>query len=116
MEKNKFIEVLNTKTYQLMKLGLPLLEDAEKNINDSSNIEKAMKKLTIPVLLPHDTEDTSVPILESEKLLYWSNKEKVRFLKIERAGHTFNTAHPFVKSNSLFDFLLEETQKFFMNN
>lgn len=112
-KKNGYIEVLNTRTNQLMKLGLPLLEDIEKNISDSLNIEKAMKKLTIPVLLAHGTDDTSVPILESEELFNWSNKENVRFLKIEGAGHTFNTAHPFVSSNSSFDFLLEETKKFF---
>lgn len=115
-KRNGFIEVLNTRTNQLMKLGLPLLEDIEKNLNDSLNIENAMKTLKIPVLIAHGTDDTSVPISESEKLFFWANKEKVKFLKIEGAGHTFNTTHPFVSSNSSFDFLLEETKKFFINN
>lgn len=112
--KNGFLEVINTRTKQVLKLGLPLLKDIETNISDSLNIEKCIKKLNTPMLIAHGEEDISVPISESEELYRLSNGEKTRFLRIANANHTFNTQHPFTSSSFEFDLLLDETKQFFL--
>jgi len=42
-KKNGFFEVINSRTKQVMRLNVSLLEDIELNKNDSLNIEKAVR-------------------------------------------------------------------------
>jgi len=111
--KNGFFEVLNTRTNQMMRLNVSLLEDIEKNKTDLLNLEKAAKNLNKPLLIVHGEQDLSVKIEESEEIYNWSNKEKTEFYKIKATGHTFNITHPFEKSNPKFDSVLEKTLNFF---
>lgn len=108
-----FIEVLNTRTNQKMKLGLNLLDDIEQNKNDLLNIEKSVKNLKIPFFIAHGNQDVSVPFSESQDLYEWSNKEYSYLLQVPGVGHTFDITHPFDSSNSNFDFLLDNTRTFF---
>ena len=111
--KRGVFEVLNTRTNQLMRLNLSLLEDIEKNKNGDLNIEYAVKNLNKPLLIIHGEQDVSVPLKEGEQIYNWSNKELTSLVKIPATGHTFDIAHPFEKSNNKFDSVLEETLKFF---
>ena len=111
--KNGFFEVLNTRTNQMMRLNVSLLEDIEKNKTDLLNIEKAANNLNKPLLIIHGEQDLSVKIEEGEQIYNWSNKELTEFYKIKATGHTFDIVHPFEGSNQKFDSVLEKTLNFF---
>ncbi|MBK9099437.1 MAG: alpha/beta fold hydrolase [bacterium] len=110
---NGFFEVLNTRTNQLMRLNVCLLDDIENNKNDLLNLEKAAKNLNKPMLIIHGEQDLSVKIEESEQIYSWSNKGLTKIYKIKATGHTFDVTHPFEKSNPKFDSVLEKTFEFF---
>ena len=112
-KKEGFIEVLNSRTNQMMKLSLALLEDVEKNKHDKLNIEKAIKELNRPLFIAHGDQDTSVSFKEAKDLYSWANKELTSFLEIPASGHTFDTVHPFTESNPKFELLLNRTNSFF---
>jgi len=111
--KNGFFEVLNTRTNQMMRLNVSLLEDIEKNKEDLLNLEKAARNLNKPFLIIHGEQDLSVPIKEGEQIYNWSNKKLTEFYKIKASGHTFDITHPFEGSNPKFDSVLEKTLTFF---
>jgi dienelactone hydrolase len=111
--KNGVFEVLNTRTNQMMKLNVSLLEDIEKNKDDLLNLEKAAMNLNKPMLILHGEQDLAVPIKEAEQICEWSDKSKTEFHKISAAGHTFDVTHPFKGSNPKLEFVLDKTLNFF---
>ena len=111
--KNGLFEVLNSRTNQMMRLNVSLLEDIEENKNDLLNLEKAANNLSKPLLIIHGEQDLSVKIEEGEQIYNWSNKEITEFYKIKATGHTFDVTHPFEESNPKFDFVLEKSLDFF---
>jgi dienelactone hydrolase len=111
--KNGVFEVLNTRTNQMMKLNVSLLEDIEKNKDDLLNLEKAAMNLNKPMLILHGEQDLAVPIKEAEQIFEWSDKSKTEFHKISAAGHTFDVTHPFKGSNPKLEFVLDKTLNFF---
>ncbi len=111
--KKGVFEVLNTRTNQMMKLNVSLLEDIEKNKNGLLNLEQAAKNLNKPMLILHGEQDLAVPLKEAEQIYNWSNKEITEIIKVNATGHTFGAVHPFDKSNPKLDFTLDKTLKFF---
>jgi dipeptidyl aminopeptidase/acylaminoacyl peptidase len=112
-KKNGFLEVLNSRTNQMMKLGIGLLNDIEANKHDKLNIEKAVRFLDKPLFIAHGDQDTSVPFHEAEEIYSWANKDLTTFFEIPATGHTFDVVHPFSGTNEKFDFLLKKTNSFF---
>lgn len=108
-----FIEVINSRTNQMMRLNVEILDDIEKIISSSDNIETAIKRLNKPLLIIHGEQDLTVPPAEGEQLYKWSNKDLTKFVQIPNTGHTFDIVHPFAGSNSKFDIVLKETLNFF---
>ena len=88
------VEVLNTRTEQLMPLGLELLEDTEKNA-ERLDITAAAARLRIFYLVIHGTDDESVPAAEAKRLADAAPHETTRLELIENTGHTFDAVHPF---------------------
>jgi pimeloyl-ACP methyl ester carboxylesterase len=115
-KKNKFYEVINKRTGQVMRLDISLLQDIEANSNTTLNILKAVAKFNKPLLIAHGEQDLTVPIKEAEELYEWSNKKFTKFIKIPSTGHTFDIKHPFEESNKKFDELLGKTYLFFEKN
>ena len=115
-KKEGFIEVLNSRTNQLMRMNSTLLEDIEENKLDKLNIKTAIKKLNKPLFIAHGDQDTSVPFYEAKDIYNWANKELTYFLEVPSTGHTFDAAHPFNGSNPKFELLLEKTNTFFNKN
>jgi pimeloyl-ACP methyl ester carboxylesterase len=114
--KKGFFEVLNTRTNQVMRLNISLLDDVEQNKDGLLNIQKAVASLYRPLFIAHGDQDLAVPIKEAEDLYSWSQKSKTEFYKIIGAGHTFDIKHPFEGSNLKFDKLLDKTYEFFSNS
>jgi len=113
--KKGYFEVLNSRTKQIMRLNISLLNDLERNKNGSLNIQNAVSWLNKPLLIVHGNQDLAVPISEGQQLFEWSDKNNTEFVSIEGAGHTFNCQHPFVGSNEKFETILKTTYQFFNN-
>ena len=111
--KMGYFEVLNSRTNQMMRMNVELLEDIEKNKNTTLNFEQAVKDLERPLFLIHGTEDLTVKIDEGELIYSWSDKSITQFEKIPACGHTFDVVHPFEGSNKKFDMVLSKTKDFF---
>jgi len=110
-----YIEVLNTRTKQRMRLNKTLLEDIEKNKSGSLNIENAVRNLDKPLLIVQGENDLAVPKAEAEKLYTWSNQKFTEYLLVPSTGHTFDMKHPSEGSNQKFDSVLKATSNFFKN-
>ena len=111
-----YFEVFNTRTKQIMKLNLTLLEDIEKNKDGILSLESAIKELNRPLFIAHGEQDLAVNIKEAEQLYNWSNKKNTEFYKFPNTGHTFGIKHPFENSSLVFENLLNKTKIFFDKN
>ena len=110
--QNGSIEMPNTRTNQLMKMNVTLLDDIERN-KDRFNITEAASKLKIPYLIIHGKEDLAVKYTDAEKIYNSSEKDISDLRIIENTGHTFGTEHPFKGSNRSFDEVVHLTAAFF---
>jgi dipeptidyl aminopeptidase/acylaminoacyl peptidase len=108
-----FVEVVNSRTNQLMRLDITLLEDIENNKNTTLNVKQALNNLKKPLLIVHGEQDLTVPIEEANMLYDWSNKKLTEKYFIPAIGHTYDIKHPFEGSNPKFEALLERTKTFF---
>jgi uncharacterized protein len=115
-KKKGWFEVLNTRTNQIMKLNISLLEDTEKNKNDFLNIEQSVRNFDRPFLIAHGEQDLAVKVEEAGQLFSWADPLKTELFKIKATGHTFDIKHPFEGSNPKFDALLNKTEEFFKQN
>ena len=86
--------VLNGRTKQQMPHYYQFYENFKAN-ETRLNIELATKKLKIPFLIIHGTNDTSILFKEAENLHIWNPKSEL--LPVKEADHTFNTKHPWVE-------------------
>ncbi|WP_290663001.1 MULTISPECIES: alpha/beta fold hydrolase [Ignavibacterium] len=111
-----FIEILNSRTNQMMRMNVALLEDIESNKDSTLNIEKAVKNLNKPFLIIHGEQDLTVPVEEGKLLYEYSDKKLTEFEIIPSSGHTFDIVHPFKSSNNKFERVLEKTLTFFKKN
>lgn len=107
-----FIEMPNTRTNQLMKMNVGLLNDIETN-HERLNITKASSSLGIPFLIIHGREDLAVKYTDAEKIYDPSDKTLTELLIIENTGHTFGTEHPFKGTNKAFEEAIKKTSDFF---
>jgi dienelactone hydrolase len=110
---NGFFEVINSRTKQVMRLNVSLLEDIEMNRANSLSIENAARNLNKPLLIAHGEIDLTVPQKEGEAIYQWSDKEQTELFIVKSGGHTFDIKHPFEGSNQKFDSVLNQTKQFF---
>lgn len=108
-----YFSVMNMRTKQEMRLNVSLLDDLEKNIKKSLNIESAVQNLNKPLAIFHGSEDLAVKVEEAKKLYMWANKDISQFEIIANTGHTFGCVHPFEGTNDKFEYLLDSTHRFF---
>lgn len=97
-----FMEALNTRTNQMMRMNVTLLDDIENNF-DKLDIESAASKIEVPWLIIHGTEDLAVDISHAETLKAHNSNDSTKLMIIENTGHTFGVVHPFEGSNKIFD-------------
>ncbi|MEO0896747.1 MAG: prolyl oligopeptidase family serine peptidase [Bacteroidota bacterium] len=112
-EKKGYMEVKNSRTGQVLKMGRPMLTDIQKNGKGSLNILKALKDMEKPLLILHGAQDETVPPFEAEQLSIFAKQELTEMRMIPGAGHTFGAKHPFAGSTSPLDLVLSQTEKFF---
>ncbi len=111
--RDGYLEVVNQRTGQIMRLGTNLLDDLERHKNDSLNIEKAVANLHRPLLVVHGDNDESVPVEEARRINGWADETQSLLVTISGAGHTFDAKHPFEGTNPKLDEALTKTADFF---
>jgi uncharacterized protein len=93
-------------------LGVGALEALERN-SDRLDVLRAMRCLSIPVLLLHGREDKRVPLAEGLQLWCCADQRLSRFHIIESAGHTFRTQHPLTVASQPLMECVNETLRWF---
>ncbi|HET6241857.1 MAG TPA: alpha/beta fold hydrolase, partial [Arthrobacter sp.] len=101
-------EIQNTRTGQVLPLYPDVLDDIEQNAS-ALDIEAAARKVRIPWLLIHGTEDESVRFTEALQLVAASGRPDTHFLPVEGAGHTFGAVHPWRSSTPALDVVFDAT-------
>ena len=87
------IDIQNARTGQVLPLYTDVLDDIEQNAS-ALDIEAAGRRIRIPWLVIHGTEDESVRFAEAQQLKAASARPDTRLLPIEGGGHTFGAVHP----------------------
>ena len=95
-KKNGVKYVLNGRTKQQMPHYYQFYENFKANEN-RLNIKNATKKLKIPFLIIHGTNDTSISFDEAKLLHNWNLKSEIS--EIKKADHTFGGKHPWIENN-----------------
>lgn len=107
-----YIEVLNTRTKQKMRMNVSLLEDLEVN-NERLDIKKALTRIDVPVLIVHGTEDLAVDAGEACTIYDGLKSKDKSILKIlENTGHTFGAFHPFAGTTEHLEKVINEVVSF----
>lgn len=107
---NGYINVLNGRTKQVLKVGQSFFHDLEKN-TDQRDIKGAAANLKCPLLVVQGTNDEAVSPDESRSLADAAPNSQLA--TIDNAGHTFNAAHPFEAKPQELDKAIEATLGFF---
>ena len=110
-KKRGYVEVMNTRTKQLMRMDYTLIDDLEKN-RGRLNIPEALEKIDIPVLIIHGREDLAVDYSDAEMIYNTGDKSKRELILQENTGHTFGIVHPFEGSNPVFENIISECVNF----
>lgn len=113
--QNGFIEMPNTRTNQLMKMNISLLDDIETNRMRLS-ITNAASALKIPFLIIHGREDLAVKCSDAEKIYNSTDKNLTELVIVDKTGHTFGMEHPFKGTNKVYEDVIEMTSSFFKKN
>ena len=88
-----YLEVINARTKQTMRLSAEILDDYERN-RESLDITRAVSRLRCPMLLLHGGADESVPIADLHEIA--SCAPSASTIVIARASHTYNAIHPLI--------------------
>ena len=115
-KKKGVFEVMNSRTKQIMRLNVSLLDDLEINKNGRLNIEKAVSELKKPIFIVHGEQDLAVPVNEAEYLYSLADKNFCKLYIAPATGHTFDIKHPFEGTNKNFETILEKTYQFLNQN
>jgi pimeloyl-ACP methyl ester carboxylesterase len=110
-----YLEVINSRTNQVMRLNRVILDDYEAN-KERFNLLNAIKKINLPILIVHGDQDLTVPLAEAYQLYEASNKENTELVIIPQAGHTFNIVHPYQGSNPQFEQVKARTIDFLLKH
>jgi pimeloyl-ACP methyl ester carboxylesterase len=89
------IDVVNTRTGQVLPLYTDLLDDIERHGKTTLDIAAAARKLAAPWLIIHGTEDPVVPVAEAERLGQLNGGKPRTLSLLAGAGHTFGAVHPY---------------------
>jgi dienelactone hydrolase len=89
------LQIVNSRTGQVLPLYTDALDDIEKNGTSSLNIAAAAAQITAPWLIVHGAEDETVPASEADALVKANRRGDSQLLRIEGTGHTFGAVHPF---------------------
>jgi uncharacterized protein len=104
----------NGRTNQDMPLYYQLYEDYQQH-SERLDIEKAIRSLTIPILLCHGMEDMAVPFSVAQQLQQW---QPAAHLFAVESDHVFGRKHPWPHSElpEAMEKVLQESIRFLQSN
>ena len=111
-QQTGYLEVLNQRTGQVMRVNKTYLEDLQQN-KDKFDLYRRVEDLEIPTLFIHGTDDPTVSHQESEILHRNCGAYSKRLELIEGADHTFGIKHPFEKSSQAYSIAKDLTESWF---
>ncbi len=114
--KSGYHEVINSRTGQVLKMGMPMLEDIERHGRTTLHILNAVRDMQKPMLVLHGQNDETVPFFEAEQLNIYGPPALVNLRLIPNTGHTFGAKHPFAGTNEALEEALDMTLDFFREN
>jgi pimeloyl-ACP methyl ester carboxylesterase len=88
-----YLEQVNTRTKQVMRMSTAILDDYEANAAQY-DVVRAVESLQVPLLVVHGARDESVAVDEGRVLA--AANLNTSLMVIERASHTYNAIHPLV--------------------
>ncbi len=86
-----YLEIPNTRTGDLMRLGLDAMHDFEQN-RERLDILAAASRITAPTLVLHGAADETVPVQSAHQIAAALPEAQLHIL--EGVNHTFNAKHP----------------------
>ena len=95
-KKDGVAYITNGRTNQQMPHFYQFYENFVAN-EERLNIKKAAENLTIPYLIIHGDNDTSVLLAEAKNLKKWNPNAQLEV--IQNTDHVFNTSHPWEKES-----------------
>ena len=113
-KKEGTLLVPNSRTGQDMPLDYQLVQDYKAN-HARLNIPQAVKKLTVPHLVVHGTNDEAVPHEMALDLNAWSQHSTLHSLPEQ--NHTFGARHPYTGTElqGAFKDVVQLTSNYFKN-
>ncbi len=110
-EKRGVSYILNSRTKQQLPHHFQFYVNFKEN-EERLTISRAVQELTIPHLIVHGSNDTSVPISDSGNLFEWSPFPDL--LLVESADHVYGQTHPWNGEElpKEFIYVLDRTVKF----
>lgn len=97
LREKGFLNVHSPQAAVPLRITPRLIADAEQH-HAELDLEAAMRRLRIPALLLHGTEDKTVAPAESEILRRQNPLAELRLMAA--TSHTFNTSHPFDRNRT----------------
>ncbi len=110
-----FTEIKNARTNQVMRIDRVVYDDALQHADRLMAIRR-VKELHIPCLFIAGKEDEAVSFGDSEKLYRACPSDEKEIRLINKAGHTFNVAHPFEEKKfpEAFEEVIDFTEGWFL--
>ncbi len=102
------MEIQNTRTGQMMPMGIAMLDDLEQNAG-RFDITAAATQLRRPLLLLHGEQDLSVPLEEGLRIRDAADLSLTVMHVIPNTDHTFGAVHPFTGTTPALDRVLDIT-------
>lgn len=107
-----FVDILNARTGQVMKLGTSLLDDVEQHGGSTLDIAGAAARIRVPWLIVHGSEDETVPRDEADRLHELSRGTSTLRI-LEKTNHGFGAKHPFDEVPDSLEEAISKTMEFF---
>jgi dipeptidyl aminopeptidase/acylaminoacyl peptidase len=101
-EKRGYMEFLNTRTHQRMRIHWSAVQDLQRNAQ-RFDLQHCVRGLHVPLLLVHGEEDLSVRLQEARDLLAAADPARTRLQVVPHTGHTFGAVHPWQGTTPAFD-------------
>jgi len=111
-KSQKYLEFENKRTGQLMRVGIELLEDIQKN-RAQLNIPVAAEQIETPTLIIHGQEDECVPVEEDQTIYDHIASPSKELMIIEGGTHTFGACHPLESMPKNLETVFELTESWF---
>jgi dienelactone hydrolase len=110
--EDRKIEVVNSRTGQVLTQSTDILDDVERHAKDRLDIRAAAANVRVPWLIVHGTADEAVPA-EEGKALEQASGGRGHLKMIEGGGHTLGARHPWKGSTPELEEAMDATVELF---